>query len=78
MLRSGAGVQEICNSVYRESEVASVAHKERLCVYWHCLQDWQYGVLELGQQICREEMPEKRRLRALENVRNVQRSNGTV
>lgn len=41
-------------------------------------QDWRYGVLELGQQICREEMPEKRRLRALENVRNVQRSNGTV
>lgn len=41
-------------------------------------QDWWYGVLELGQQICREEMPEKRRLRALENVRNVQRSNGTV
>lgn len=39
-------------------------------------QDWRYGVLELGQQICREEMPEKRRLRALENVRNVQRSNG--
>lgn len=34
-------------------------------------QDWWYGVLELGQQICREEMPEKRRLRALENVRNV-------
>ena len=32
-------------------------------------QDWRYGVLE---------MPEKRRLRALENVRNVQRSNGTV
>ena len=30
-------------------------------------QDWRYGVLELGQQICREEMPEKRRLRALEN-----------
>lgn len=29
-------------------------------------QDWRYGVLELGQQICREEMPEKRRLRALE------------
>ena len=34
-------------------------------------QDWRYGVLELGQQICREEMPEKRRLRALENVRNL-------
>ena len=34
-------------------------------------QDWRYGVLELGQQICREEMPGKRRLRALENVRNV-------
>lgn len=30
--------------------------------------DWRYGVLELGQQICREEMPAKRRLRALENV----------
>ena len=41
-------------------------------------QDWRYGVLELGQQICRGEMPAKRRLRALENVRNVQRSNGTV
>ena len=41
-------------------------------------QDWRYGVLELGQQICREEMPAKRRLRVLENVRNVQRSNGTV
>lgn len=41
-------------------------------------QDWRYGVLELEQQICREEMSEKRRLRALENVRNVQRSNGTV
>ena len=41
-------------------------------------QDWRYGVLELGRQICRAEMPAKRRLRALENVRNVQRSNGTV
>ena len=36
------------------------------------------GVLELGRQICRAEMPAKRRLRVLENVRNVQRSNGTV
>ena len=41
-------------------------------------QDWRYGVLELGRQICRAEMPAKRRLRVLENVRNVQRSNGTV
>lgn len=23
-------------------------------------QDWRYGVLELGQQICREEMPAHR------------------
>ena len=30
-------------------------------------QDWRYGVLELGRQICRAEMPAKRRLRVLEN-----------
>ena len=31
-------------------------------------QDWRYGVLELGRQICRAEMPAKRRLRVLENA----------
>ena len=31
-------------------------------------QDWWYGVLELGRQICRAEMPAKRRLRALEKL----------
>ena len=42
-------------------------------------QDWRYGVLELGQQICREEMPAKRRLRALENVeKNTIPDNDTV
>lgn len=55
MLRSGAGVQEICNSVYRESEVASVAHKERLCVYWHCRRTggtecWNWGGKFAGQK----------------------------
>ena len=55
MLRSGAGVQEICNSVYRESEVASVAHKERLCVYWHCrriggTECWNWGSKFAGKK----------------------------
>lgn len=55
MLRSGAGVQEICNSVYRESEVASVAHKERLCVYWHCRRTggtecWNWGSKFAGKK----------------------------
>lgn len=55
MLRSGAGVQEICNSVYRESEVASVAHKERLCAYWHCSRTggtecWNWGSRYAGKK----------------------------
>jgi hypothetical protein len=55
MLRSGAGVQEICNSVYRESEVASVAHKERVCAYWHCSRTggtecWNWGSRYAGKK----------------------------
>ena len=47
--------QEICNSVYRESEVASVAHKERLCVYWHCRRTggtecWNWGSKFAGKK----------------------------
>ena len=48
MLRGGAGYKKFGNSVYRKREVASVAHKERLCVYWHCRRTggtecWNWG-----------------------------------
>lgn len=38
-------------------------------------QDWWYGVLELGQQICREEMPESD---ACEHWRTCEMCNGVM
>ena len=44
MLWSGAGVQEICNSVYRESEVAGMDKEKRFCPFKSSMQvDYRNG-----------------------------------
>lgn len=58
MLRSCAGLQEIYNRVYGESEVGNGAQRKILRIL--ALQKkWRYYLLELGRQICWAGLPAK-------------------